>query len=277
MSSEIKYTTDGKKVVVIGDLNQTEKIVQEIFVTEDGCEIPQGERFVCKNLLDVPVKSWKEKELNKLEKIYEAEKTEWESKIERLRNEQYRTYESLNARVKWLKDVAKQPFEDKIKDILNTLSIFLSDKPKYFVIKNRIYDFNEEGYNNYLDDFDDYYHANKYEGMKLITLYGNSKGDFQWYVHRYGDGSGSSDKIKFFDKYEDAILALADNINSQSSISLNDIDISKKYGFKIKKELLIAFQENKLKGYNETIKDLETKLIELKKAKENFEKNECTN
>lgn len=277
MSSEIKYTTDGKKVVVIGDLNQTEKIVQEIFVTEDGCEIPQGERFVCKNLLDVPVKSWKEKELNKLEKIYETEKTEWESKIERLRNEQYRTYESLNARVKWLKDVAKQPFEDKIKDILNTLSIFLSDKPKYFVIKNRIYDFNEEGYNNYLDDFDDYYHANKYEGMKLITLYGNSKGDFQWYVHRYGDGSGSSDKIKFFDKYEDAILALADNINSQSSISLNDIDISKKYGFKIKKELLIAFQENKLKGYNETIKDLETKLIELKKAKENFEKNECTN
>ena len=40
----IKYTTDGKKVVVIGDLNQTEKIVQEIYVTDDGCEIPQGER-----------------------------------------------------------------------------------------------------------------------------------------------------------------------------------------------------------------------------------------
>ena len=27
---KIKYTTEGKKVVVIGDLNQTEKIVQEI-------------------------------------------------------------------------------------------------------------------------------------------------------------------------------------------------------------------------------------------------------
>lgn len=46
----IKYTADGKKVVVIGDLNQTEKIVQEIFVTEDGCEIPTGERFVIKKV-----------------------------------------------------------------------------------------------------------------------------------------------------------------------------------------------------------------------------------
>lgn len=59
----IKYTTDGKKVVVIGDLNQTDKIVQEIFVTEQGDEIPQGERFVVKNLLDSPAKSWVESEL----------------------------------------------------------------------------------------------------------------------------------------------------------------------------------------------------------------------
>lgn len=30
----IKYTTEGKKVLVIGDLNNTEKIVQEIYVPE---------------------------------------------------------------------------------------------------------------------------------------------------------------------------------------------------------------------------------------------------
>lgn len=48
--AEIKYTTCGKKVVVIGDLNQTEKIVQEIFVTNDGAEIPSGERFVYESL-----------------------------------------------------------------------------------------------------------------------------------------------------------------------------------------------------------------------------------
>lgn len=50
--AEIKYTTCGKKVVVIGDLNQTEKIVQEIFVTNDGAEIPSGERFVVKACIE---------------------------------------------------------------------------------------------------------------------------------------------------------------------------------------------------------------------------------
>ena len=68
--SIIKYTTDGKKVVVIGDLNQTEKIVQEIFVTEDGAEIPSGERFVVKSLLDEPAKSWQEVGLSKTLDLY---------------------------------------------------------------------------------------------------------------------------------------------------------------------------------------------------------------
>ncbi len=67
--SKIKYTTDGKKVVIIGDLNQTDKIVQEIFVTENGDEIPQGERFVVRSLLDQPAKSWKETKLEELENL----------------------------------------------------------------------------------------------------------------------------------------------------------------------------------------------------------------
>lgn len=43
-NENIKYTTDGRKVVIIGDLNQTEKIVQEIFVTEDGATTYQSEQ-----------------------------------------------------------------------------------------------------------------------------------------------------------------------------------------------------------------------------------------
>ena len=80
-NENIKYTTDGRKVVIIGDLNQTEKIVQEIFVTEDGAEIPSGERFVVKSLLDTPAKSWKEKNIADLEARYEKDKKYWEDKI----------------------------------------------------------------------------------------------------------------------------------------------------------------------------------------------------
>ena len=59
MTREIKYTSDGKKVAVIGRLNNQEQIVQEVFVV-DGSEIPSGEHFVVKSLHDVPVLSWKE-------------------------------------------------------------------------------------------------------------------------------------------------------------------------------------------------------------------------
>ncbi len=44
MEQKIKYTTDGKKVVVLGNLNSQEKIVQEVFVV-DGSEIPSGEDY----------------------------------------------------------------------------------------------------------------------------------------------------------------------------------------------------------------------------------------
>ena len=44
-AQNIKYTTDGKKVVVIGNLNSQEKIVQEVFIINDA-EIPSGENFV---------------------------------------------------------------------------------------------------------------------------------------------------------------------------------------------------------------------------------------
>jgi hypothetical protein len=75
MKPEIKYTTDGKKVIVVGNLNSQEKIVQEIFIV-DGNEIPSGENFVTKSLHDFPAISWKESELIKLESRYEKERKE---------------------------------------------------------------------------------------------------------------------------------------------------------------------------------------------------------
>ncbi|EIW8528400.1 hypothetical protein ACJ5X2_003857 [Klebsiella quasipneumoniae] len=71
---EIKYLSDGRKVVVVGQLNQTETIVQEVFVTEAGDELPGGERFVTKSLHDVPVESWYSREVNQItQKIKDAQ------------------------------------------------------------------------------------------------------------------------------------------------------------------------------------------------------------
>ena len=46
--TQFKYTTDNKKVIVVGKLNSQETIVQEIFISNDS-EIPSGEHFVVKS------------------------------------------------------------------------------------------------------------------------------------------------------------------------------------------------------------------------------------
>ncbi|HEN3351269.1 TPA: hypothetical protein ACKBO6_004487, partial [Yersinia enterocolitica] len=59
---ETKFLSDGRKVVIVGQLNNQETIVQEVFVTAAGDELPGGERFVVKSLHDVPVESYLSKE-----------------------------------------------------------------------------------------------------------------------------------------------------------------------------------------------------------------------
>jgi len=73
--SGYKYLSDGRKVVIIGQLNNIESIVQEIFITESGDEVPSGERFTTKNLHDEPVESYKSKQEKKMDSKGRAERT----------------------------------------------------------------------------------------------------------------------------------------------------------------------------------------------------------
>jgi len=81
-NQNIKYTSDGKKVLVVGKLNAQETIVQEIFISNDN-EIPSGENFVVKSLHDAPAVSWKEKNLKDFEDRYEKEKKHYEESLEK--------------------------------------------------------------------------------------------------------------------------------------------------------------------------------------------------
>lgn len=57
MNDNIKYTKEGKKVAIVGKINNTQWIVQEIFVSGDN-EFPSGENFVVTSLLDVPAETY---------------------------------------------------------------------------------------------------------------------------------------------------------------------------------------------------------------------------
>ena len=97
---DYKYLSDGRKVVVIGNLNNKETIVQEIFISKSGDEIPGGERFVVKSLHDEPVMSYKDKQ------AIESEKREQESK--RRVDVLQRAESQLIDKLKALKDAKEQ-------------------------------------------------------------------------------------------------------------------------------------------------------------------------
>lgn len=256
----IKYTTDGKKVIVIGDLNQTDKIVQEIFVTKDGDEIPSGERFVERNLLDEPAKSWRETRLEELEMIFENTELMWKDKITSTEREKKRCYEDLKVKVNWLRKVAKQPLESQIKEIINNISIFLSDTEKW-VFKGG-YDW---GISNFDKDIISHYDSEVF--FRLLSLYGDSNGEITWKINRWEDGSGSdSEELYFFDDYDKAKSCAQKFITSKDEYSWGDIDKANKLGLVLdKKKVDDRVQKTKIQLLEDIDKE-EKKISEIKKS-----------
>jgi len=267
--SKIKYTTDGKKVVIIGDLNQTDKIVQEIFVTEDGDEIPQGERFVERNLLDAPAQSWKEKKLKELEANYDKESAEWERNTRRMVDEKRRTYDALSARVKWLREVAKEPRDEQFKKVINLLADFLSDSEKWVLIKNysdwELVRFNEDGINEIFERHDRGYNYDRlsFDSMRLLSLYGSSNGDVSFRVSDYHDGSGSDKKVFFFKSKEEALAFLQSEFDKLEKYEYYDIKNAETHGLKVDEVKLEAYKEKQKSGILEQITKAKAVLDDL--------------
>lgn len=266
MAQEIKYTTDGKKVVIIGDLNQTDKIVQEIFVTEQGDEIPQGERFVVKSLLDQPSKSWKEKQLEDLELKYDKEKKYWDDLIQSISKEKQNTYDALKERVKWLKSIAKEPRTEEFKRVINTIADFLSDTEKWIVVRKysswELVKFNEDGVDSIIDTFDGYHGRKRFDSMRLLSLYGKPDGGLEFRVNSYSDGSGSDDEVVFFQSEKDALVFMQNEFDKIKEYSDNYLKTAEKYNLNLDSEKLEIFKNKKKETIKKYISD---KKLELEK------------
>lgn len=260
----IKYTTDGKKVVVIGDLNQTDKIVQEIYVTNDGCEIPQGERFVVKSLLDEPAKSWKEKRLEELEDIYNRESKRWELKTYKLNEEKSKIYETLSSRVKWLRNVAKEPEMKSLKNALNTIADFLDGSEKWILVDTWdgfvLEKFNEDGCSNIESSIDDNYSRYQYTSMRLLSLFGDSNGNFDFKINGYSDGSGSDEKILFFKSRDEAIKYIQNKIDNEPEYTYRDLKDIDNFSLKFDVEKYNKYQDKLIEHSSRHIEELKTSL-----------------
>ena len=126
---ETKYTTDGKKVIVVGQINNNETIVQEIFVTESGDEVPSGERFVTKSLHDAPVVSYQIKQETKLKESISA--------LEARKDSAYRDVELAKQQLLIHKDILKsvKKFTELVpEEELDVFTGFLTGTIEYLVV-----------------------------------------------------------------------------------------------------------------------------------------------
>jgi len=245
--SEYKYTKDGKKVVVIGKLNNAEYIVQEIFVS-NGQEVPGGENFVAAGLLDLPSKSWKQTEAEKWEKEYERLSTS----IERLRRRE--RFES-----NFTQDVKQRLASYKDIEALDQLCAFLNNEIEYIVMNNEI--------KTTCAAFADKSQYGFFEDLKLLTLFGSKKTGLKWNLNRYSDGSGWNTDIYPASSLHDAKRYLENKIKAKDKINKSDIDTQQKYSLKYpSKRQLHKYHQDIIRSKKEAIKATEKKLEELQQA-----------
>ncbi|WP_043530415.1 hypothetical protein [Litchfieldella xinjiangensis] len=195
---QTKFLSDGRKVAVVGQLNNQESIVQEVFVTEAGDEIPAGERFTTKSLHDSPVKSYKAKEEERIEKRIQEQKAE----IERLEKQKRSAHIEAKAHADIGKFVRKVAAGMEPEDF-SILVAFLAGDIKWLVCDG--YGFEEPvRFEDKLTDTDGWHGRVEYDGLKLLSLYGKTDGSLSYRLNRYGDGSGSNCQVYGFATFEEA-------------------------------------------------------------------------
>ena len=191
MESKYKYLSDGRKVCVIGKINTSEHIVQEIFITESGDEIPSGEKFTTKSLHDSPVESYKQRSEKALEMKLAATSRELELVNLKLAESNKKVKTNLAIASSALKSI--DCIKDKKK--LSLLSMFLSGSIEYVVI-------DDHGISAPLK-FEDIVQGDG--DLKLISLFGKSNGDLGFRINQYRDGSGYYRTITPFATYQEAL------------------------------------------------------------------------
>ena len=277
---DTKYTKDGKKVAVLGKLNNEEWIVQEIFVT-NGKEFPGGENFTTKTLLDEPAKSWAEKHKDETERTLKAAR----AVLEKLQTDTKIIRQKKNAADLINKIIASYSEIDVAQ--LETLCLFVSGQITHCVIKTW------NGYQirqlaDLLSSNNDY---GRLEGIKLVSLFGcrengeRQNGDryysLAWRINQYRDGSGSESTIWPCVSH-DAAIAKIDELIADSPACQELIDLKKKYNLQnptaekisdYRKKYLDA-QEKNVEDKRGVLRAEEIKLLELHNQSEKENSND---
>lgn len=197
---EVKYTKDGKKVAIIGELNQNEYIVQEISVTESGDEIPAGDKFTAKGLLDMPVETWKAKEDRKLQNSIENGKEELAKlnrKIGEYKGSAHAIFKGLKAHASVYNSTDFEDFIAHLFDVYSGRYLYKCKKDSWLTAPVDI---------SYVYTYEEHYYGTKRHGnLRTLQVWMKGSGEFKLEI---GDP-----EFELFETLEDAQAYVINNLN----------------------------------------------------------------
>lgn len=229
----IKFTSDGKKVAVVGKLNAQETIVQEIFIINES-EIPSGENFVVKSLHDAPAISWKEKNLNDLDKRYDEERKRGDELEKKLRIRQRELQAKLEYIGSALKNADESSFTLLVDFICGNIThvVELGYRPKIMTTEA------------FFTTYDD--------RLRLVSIFGKDDGTFKYCLGQYYDYSGSNTTFIPCKNYNEAIKTLWDNILDKN-VTSDIIKTAKEYNIVLDNEKIKIYKEESIKNIQSNI------------------------
>lgn len=228
-----KYTQDGKKVVVIGALNSQESIVQEVYVV-DGSDIPAGEHFVTKTLLDAPAVTWKVAEEKRLNANIEKLKAEETALSDNLRRFKEYSKAAMNAKLEWIKNI-KEP---EVANVMNAVKAIICGEYTHVLTEDYydgivIHEWTPELFTT--TDYRHYDKIKKFESVRLISLFGywNDRKPMTWRVSEYSDGSGRDTTFTPCVSLDDALNKASAIINAKDTLSDTHYEFLIKHGLPV--------------------------------------------
>lgn len=250
----IKYTTDGKKVVVLGNLNSQEKIVQEIFIV-DGSEIPSGEHFVVKSLHDAPAVSWKETRLKEIEEQYNNTYKKRELEYEKMCGAFDLKMEVIKEKLSFLRKLDTSLKEEQLERLID----FISGDVKYIVV---------DSYGSLeICEYDETITTREYgrfDSIKLLSIFGKTDGNLSYGINTYNDGSGSYKQVYPCKTMEQALSILKEQFFIKiEKNGVNDMlyKTAEIYNIEIPESRMVEYKEKKRKEIFQNIESY-TRVVE---------------
>lgn len=242
---QTKYTNDGKKVAIVGKLNADQTIVQEIFITENGQEIPSGENFVVTSLHDQPVKKWSTYYQDRCKQ----EEKECEYKLNQLQEQNRRLYDQLK-RYKENIDSLREKSPIDFAEFLAQASTLFDPENKWVVIKD---------YSRwYLYEYENLFHGSYGISVKVYLSGVNKK------LYVTTSDSNYTDFAVFPTK-EAAAQYIKDRISNSASITDEDLKIAEKIGIELPTNLVNGLKSRKIEEKNKQLKEAMGRVAAIEK------------